>query len=84
MINSVMGNPSEIFDADAADLNEDGEVDVFDANADKEVNTLDIVDITNHMMDKPTSTGKFDEDAADLNNNVIVEPWNQINENSTF
>ena len=43
-----------------------------DANADKEVNTLDIVDIANHMMGKPTSTGKFDEDAADLNNDNVI------------
>ena len=43
-----------------------------DANADKEVNTMDIVDIANHMMGKQTSTGKFDEDAADLNGDGII------------
>ena len=40
---------------------------VGDANDDGEVDVKDIVDIVNHTMGKPTSTGKFIETAADIN-----------------
>ena len=43
-----------------------------DANCDEKVNALDIVDIANNMMGMPTSTGNFDEDAADLNSDNVV------------
>ena len=43
-----------------------------DANEDGDVNAEDIVDIVNHSMDKPTSTGKFNEKAADVNKDGIV------------
>lgn len=43
-----------------------------DANGDDMVNAQDIVDIINNMMGKPTSTGKFDEDAADMNGDGMV------------
>ena len=33
---------------------------------------MDIVDIINHMMNLPTSTGTFDEEAADPNDDGIV------------
>lgn len=43
-----------------------------DANGDGQVNAMDIVDIINHMMNLPTSTGTFDEEAADPNDDGIV------------
>lgn len=43
-----------------------------DANDDGEVDTKDIVDIVNYMMGKPTSTGKFNETAADVNEDGMV------------
>ena len=43
-----------------------------DANADGMVDVLDVTDIANHIMGKPTSTGKFDEEAADLNGDKVV------------
>ena len=43
-----------------------------DANDDGEVNATDIVDIVNHTMGKPTSTGKFNKDAADANGDGTV------------
>ena len=43
-----------------------------DANGDEEVNTSDIVDIENHTMGKPTSTGTFIEKAADVNEDGVV------------
>lgn len=43
-----------------------------DANDDEEVDAKDIVDIVNHMMSKPTSTGKFNEKAADVNKDGVV------------
>ena len=44
-----------------------------DANCDGEVNSQDIVDILNHMISKLISTGKFDEKAADLNNDNVID-----------
>lgn len=38
-----------------------------DANSDGKVDAKDIVDIVNHTIGKPTSTGKFNEKAADMN-----------------
>lgn len=43
-----------------------------DANGDGEVDAKDIVDITNYMMSKPTSTGKFNKKAADVNEDGVV------------
>ena len=43
-----------------------------DANGDGEVNAQDVVDIINHMMGKPTSTGTFDEEAADVNEDGTI------------
>ena len=43
-----------------------------DANGDGTVDTNDIVDIANHTMGKPTSTGTFNEMAADINEDGIV------------
>ena len=43
-----------------------------DANGDGKVDTADIVDIVNHLMGKPTSTGKFNDDAADVNSDGTV------------
>ena len=45
---------------------------IGDANDNGEVNATDIVDIVNHTMGKPTSTGKFNEDAADANEDGVV------------
>ena len=36
------------------------------------VDEKDIVDIVNHTMGKPTSTGKFNEMAADMNEDGVV------------
>ena len=44
-----------------------------DVNGDGVVDAIDIVDIVNHMMDKPTSTGTFDEKAADANGDGMVD-----------
>ena len=43
-----------------------------DANGDGVVDSKDIIDIVNHTMGKPTSTGKFDENAADMNGDGVV------------
>ena len=43
-----------------------------DANDDGKVDEKDIVDIVNHTMGKPTSTGKFNEMAADMNEDGVV------------
>ena len=43
-----------------------------DANGDGNVDTVDIVDIINHMTGKPTSTGVFEEDAADTNEDGVI------------
>ena len=43
-----------------------------DANGDGKVDAADIVDIVNYMMGKPTSTGKFNENAADVNGDGII------------
>ncbi|MBP5713289.1 MAG: tyrosine-protein phosphatase [Prevotella sp.] len=42
------------------------------ANDDEEVNEKDIVDIVNYMMGKQTSTGKFDENEADINEDNMI------------
>ena len=47
-------------------------IDKGDANSDEEVDAKDIVDIVNHTMGKQTSTGKFDEDEADINEDSII------------
>lgn len=44
-----------------------------DVNCDGELNSQDIVDVVNHMMGLPASTGVFDETAADLNNDNVVD-----------
>lgn len=36
------------------------------------MNAQDVVDIINHMMGKPTSTGTFDEEAADVNEDGTI------------
>ena len=43
-----------------------------DANNDEEVDVKDIVDIVNHTMGKQTSTGKFDENEADINEDGMI------------
>ena len=43
-----------------------------DANGDGVVNAADIVDVVNHLMGKPTSTGEFYDSAADVNGDGIV------------
>ena len=43
-----------------------------DANADGKVDAKDFVDIANQTMGKPTSTGKFNENAADVNEDGVV------------
>ena len=43
-----------------------------DANGDGTVDANDIVDIVNYSMGKPTSTGTFNEKAADMNGDGIV------------
>ena len=43
-----------------------------DANADGKVDAADITDIANHIMGKSTSTGKFDEEAADMNGDKVI------------
>lgn len=43
-----------------------------DVNCDENVNAQDIVDIVNYMMGKATSTEEFDEKAADLNNDNVI------------
>ena len=45
---------------------------IGDANDDGEVNATDIVDIVSHTMGKPTSTEKFNEEAADANEDGVV------------
>ena len=42
------------------------------ANDDEEVDEKDIVDIVNYMMGKQTSTGKFDENEADINGDNMI------------
>ena len=37
------------------------------------MDAIDIVDIVNHMMDKPTSTVTFDVKAADANDDGVVD-----------
>ena len=43
-----------------------------DANGDGKVDANDITDIVNHTMGKPTSTGTFNEMAADINEDDVV------------
>lgn len=43
-----------------------------DANSDGKVDGKDIVDIVNYTMGKPTSTGKFNDEAADANEDGAV------------
>ena len=48
------------------------EVVLGDANGDGTVDANDIVDIVNHTMGNPTSTGKFNKKAADINEDGVV------------
>ena len=42
------------------------------ANDDEEVDEKDIMDIVNYLMGKQTSTGKFDENEADINGDNMI------------